>query len=170
MKKLIVIVFALMLSLSCLTLFGCAKNVEITFVQDGPENIVKTIEKGETLVDIPVPVAKDGYTVTWDVDDFSNIDEDITVNAVYTANEYVITYEINKEHASITAETQKVTFDKEFTLLTPTTTRSDVKFSHWCIKGTNDKFAADTVYNIPDDVTLVAKWVPVGGGEWSENA
>ena len=81
----------------------------------------------------------------------------------------MITYEINKDHASISTEKQTVKFDSEFTLVKPTTTLTDYYFSHWQIKETSEKFTDESVYSIPKDVTLVAVWAPVGGSEWSPN-
>ena len=70
-------------------LTGCNKNndppvppvttVTVTFVQMGEENIVKTVEFGGTLTDIPTPAARDGFIVAWDRTDFSGLVEDITV-------------------------------------------------------------------------------------------
>ena len=70
-------------------------SIKVTFRQSGCQDIVKTVKEGETLTDIPSPASKTGYTVAWDTLDFSNIFEDITVNAIETANEYTITYNLN---------------------------------------------------------------------------
>ena len=71
-----------------LGLTGCNKNndppvppvttVTVTFVQTGEENIVKTVEFGGTLTDIPTPAARDGFIVAWNRTDFSGLVEDIT--------------------------------------------------------------------------------------------
>ena len=88
MKKIAGLLLAvLLLTLSCVCVFtSCSNKVDITFVQSGQEDVVVTIKKGESLEDIPDPAQKTGYTVVWDVTDFSNIDEDLTVNAVETPN------------------------------------------------------------------------------------
>ena len=67
----------------------------VTFKADG--EVVKTVETayGQSLVDIPSIPAKIGYNHTsphWDVTDFSFIVSDMTVNAVYMANTYPITF------------------------------------------------------------------------------
>lgn len=42
------------------------------------------IDKGETLTDLPQPPYKEGFFGIWDADYFTNIREDMVVNAVYT--------------------------------------------------------------------------------------
>ena len=65
----------------------------IIFKQAGQEDIIRYVNKGESLSDIPVCAEKRGYTVAWDRTDFSNIEENIIVNAVEDANEYKIYYQ-----------------------------------------------------------------------------
>ena len=60
--------------------------VTVTFKQEGKMDVVKTLEKGDNLTDIPIPAEKTGYNVIWDRTDFTSIMEDIVVNAVATAN------------------------------------------------------------------------------------
>ena len=67
----------------------------ITFKQNGAENVVKTVTKGEALTDIPTPNAKTGYTVVWDVTSFTSVTEDMEVNAVEKPNTYTVTYDAN---------------------------------------------------------------------------
>ena len=59
--------------------------LNVTFKAEGEADIVKTVVYGGTLTDIPVAPAKYGYTVAWDVTDFTNITEDVVATAVYTA-------------------------------------------------------------------------------------
>lgn len=59
---------------------------KVTF-KDGNTIIAeKTVGHGGTLSDIPEVPKKEGYKGSWDINDFSNITKDITVNAVYTAD------------------------------------------------------------------------------------
>ena len=65
------------------------KTYTVTFIADGKTVAQKTVRSGEALTDIPEIPTKDGYTETtpyWDVNDFSSIKSDLTVNAVYTAD------------------------------------------------------------------------------------
>ena len=56
--------------------------VKVTFVTEGNSDIVKYVKKGKTLVDVPkTPTVKGKYCL-WDTEDFQNIQEDKTVNAI----------------------------------------------------------------------------------------
>ncbi len=174
MKKLAGLLAVMILTLSMACLFtSCSNKIKVSFVQDGQTTIVKTIDKGQTLTDIPAPVQKTGYTVSWEVADFSNLQKDLTVNAVETPNVYTITYEI-QYFATIENTTQSVVFGKDFTLQTPSISGEyadifNLKFDGWTIKG-QDKSLSDGVYDIASNLILIANWVPAGSGEWSPNA
>ena len=64
----------------------------VTFKQDGYDDVVKRVESGKGLSEenIPVPHDKTGYTVVWEEVDLSCITADIVVYAVETVNEYTI--------------------------------------------------------------------------------
>ena len=69
--------------------------LSVTFVADGKTVDTKYVSYGANLTDIPNIPAKTGYdkvTPYWDATDFTNITADITVNAVYTINTYVVKY------------------------------------------------------------------------------
>ena len=77
MKKLAGLLAVMILTLSMACLFtSCSNKIKVSFVQDGQTTIVKTIDKGQTLTDIPAPVQKTGYTVSWEVADFSNLQKE----------------------------------------------------------------------------------------------
>ena len=124
----------------------------ITFKQNGAENIVKTVTKGETLTDIPTPNAKTGYTVVWDVTSFTSVAEDMEVNAVETPNTYTVTYDANG--GIVATETQEVTYDAETTLAVPE--REDYGFMGWIYEG--NVIVSGEAWTIANDVTLVASW------------
>ena len=94
MKKKIFLLLVCFALVAAVGLTGCNKNndppvppvttVTVTFVQTGEENIVKTVEFGGTLTDIPTPAARDGFIVAWNRTDFSGLVEDITVYATLT--------------------------------------------------------------------------------------
>lgn len=58
----------------------------VTFVFENAADVVLTVEAGCALSDsdVPEPPAKEGYTVKWDREDFSDITENVTVRPVYT--------------------------------------------------------------------------------------
>lgn len=143
------------------------KTYTVTFRQNGQEDIVKTVKEGETLADVPAPVAVPGYTVAWDRTDFSDISEDIVVTAVQTANKYTITYDLGVNiYATLGNESTEVTFGQSFVLETPEYEGS-AEFYGWYLADENGE-ATDVkveggTYAYAEDVTVVARWQ-----EWSE--
>ena len=128
----------------------------VTFVQDGYENVVKTVLDGEALTDIPATQTKTGYTVVWEDVDLSSVKGNMTVKAVATPNKYTLTYDANGGNA---IDAQEVTFDAEYTLATPT--RGEYTFAGWYVMDgdvmTETKFEAGT-WTIDGNVTIGAKW------------
>ena len=94
------------------------QNVTVTFKQNGQNDVVRTLEKGTSLINVPTPKEKTGYTVAWDTTSFTDINEDMVVNAVETANTYTVTYDANG--GTVAVATQEVTFDAVTTLAEPT--------------------------------------------------
>ena len=166
MRK-VVIGILVCLMMSCL-LVGCGgKNkdnepgngpekayVEITFCQQGEENVIKTIEKGESLLDVPTPKSKTGYTIVWDRTDFNNIDSDITVNAVATAKKYKMVLDYVLYGVAGDKEIQ-VEYDKTYALPTPTS--SEATFVKWVKNGTTEEVTSGT-YKTDEDLYLTAVW------------
>lgn len=64
----------------------------VTFMQDGEIIAVITVDHGSSLEVTPLPKPVDGKVVGWDRTDFSNITEDLVVNAVLGV--YKITYNL----------------------------------------------------------------------------
>ena len=135
-----------------------AARYTVTFKQDGQADIVREVNAGEAVTDVPTPAGKVGYTVTWDGDgDLTNVTEDLIVTAVATANKYQITYDVNGGDA-LTANTQEVTFDAVTTLVTPT--YDGYTFTGWVYEkdGATLPVVSETAWKIAEDVTLVAQW------------
>ena len=131
----------------------------VTFIQEGQKSIIRNVEKGGTLTDIPVPVSKKGYTVKWDRTDFTNITEDLIVNVEETANTYKIIYNLGShdkdEKAYILSREQTVTYDESFNVYIP---RFDGDpFVGLVISGTDTEFT-DGIYTTDDDILLTAIW------------
>ena len=82
-------------SAATMVVIAAGEKLSVTFVADGKTVDTKYVSYGANLTDIPNIPAKTGYdkvTPYWDVTDFTNITADITVNAVYTINTYVVKY------------------------------------------------------------------------------
>ena len=148
----------------------------VTFVQSGQEDVVKTVNAGDTLTDVPSVVPVTGYTVVWDPDDLeklTDISESVTVNAVETPNNYKVFYDLGErkndtQNIAITggdaslktdSATGKkycpVTFDAEYNLAKPAC--NGYKFVGWIIESTQTAFTNGT-YTTASDITIVAQW------------
>ena len=165
-KRFTAVVFILLALLFAMCVCGCSdsgpeSNPEktyctVTFVQAGEENVLREVEKGSALNDVPAPKPRTGYTVTWDKTDFSKITADTTVTAVFTPNKYVITY--NANGGTVEKSSQEVTFDAEYTLLTPQ--RTGFVFNAWTGKD-GAAVAANGVWKIAENIELTALWTEV---------
>ena len=148
--------------LLCATIFaacdsGSSESAQrkITFEQTGYETIVKYVNDGEDLTDIPDPVQKPGYMVTWSIQNFEDITEDLTVTAVEKANEYKIFYDAGSG-ATIAQPHTVVTFDSPYELLTPV--YPGYTFTGWVITDSGDAFASGEKYTVVGDTYLTATW------------
>lgn len=157
----LIFAFALCFMFSgCDSILGASSGLiryTITFKQSGCKDIVKTVNGGGALAEIPMPADKTGYTITWDKMDFTNIKEDIIVNAVETANTYTITYDANG--GMMDSITQEVTFDSDTTLAVPQW--QGYIFLCWYYDG---GAVVDGKWTIANDITLVAQWQDVREG------
>ncbi len=126
---------------------------DVTFKQAGQADVVKTVEFGTPLTDIPTPVAKTGYDIAWDVTDFSNITDDLTVNAVETAKTYTLTV----EDGTTPSPAITVTFDAGYTI-TQTPTKAGYDFGGWKNKADNQPVAVTGTWAIDGNVTVVPIW------------
>ncbi len=131
----------------------------ITFKQAGVDDIVKTVEEGQTLTDVPTPNPVTGYNVAWSITDFSNVAENMTVEVVKTAKTYTITYTLGSRAddalAQIANKEQQVTYDAAYELATPTC--EGYIFAGWVIEGSTT-ILEDGDWSIDGNVTLVAQW------------
>ena len=163
MKK---IVYLLLLIVMSFGLVACGGGDEppviekytITFKQTGYDDVIRKVEEGKTLATSEIPViqgsGRTGYTIAWDVTDFSTITDDAIVNAVETPNVYNIT--INNAGGTGDANKQ-VTFDAQYTITEPT--RAGYDFVKWVIVGQGEtEFAASGTYTIAESITIKAIW------------
>ena len=65
----------------------------VTFKSEVAEDIVRYVFIGQDLIDIPDVPEKEGQaSAKWDRDDFTNITQDVVVNAVYTMKQLTVTF------------------------------------------------------------------------------
>ncbi len=103
--------------------------------------------------------ARTGYSLSWDKP-FQKITGDLTVNAVWTANKYKITYDTNGGK-KLKANIKTVTYDEEYGTL-PTPKRSKYIFQGWYdAKSKGTKITSKTIVKITKDTTIYAHWKKV---------
>ena len=167
MKKILSVFLAVIIVAGIFT--ACKKTndtVTITFVQEGRENIVRTVRSGESLKDIPQPAEREGYEVGWNITDFSSISEDMRVVAVFTPKKFIITYSYNplldNEYTVVLEKkTQTVEFGSEFVLATATakSATTTLVFVGWTDRETGETVKSG-IYDKARDTTLIAKFEP----------
>lgn len=132
--------------------------VLVVFREAGYPDIVKVLDVGETLTDIPSVHEETGYNVVWDRTDFENVTENLVVTAIKTPKSYTITYEIDDKTGWLIdgdSWEQTVRYGEEFVLMEPV--HLEKKFLKWIIEGTQEEFVSGT-WNCLEGVTLVAVW------------
>lgn len=140
------------------------REVTITFVQEGEANITKTIKSGGALsaAEIPTPVQKKGYNVSWNVTDFSSIKNDLTVTAVATAKKYAIVFK-DKNGTELNSPID-VMFDSPYSL--PEADLDEYRFLGWSYK--DEKIENSGIWSIDGEtrIEIVAIW---GDPNWTDN-
>jgi hypothetical protein len=135
--------------------------ITVTFKQGGQVDIVKKAEKGGILTDIPTPAPKAGYIVEWESVDFTNLTEDMTVNAIETAKKYTLS--LNTNGGSVMQTTITVTYGQAYKLMIPT--KENKVFDGWFYNGIHISLSG--IWEIDTDkaeVTLIAEW---SNGGWT---
>ena len=163
MKKLLKVILTVCLfAVLAVSLIACGNQptkggvCKVTFSQEGQEDIVFEVKKGEALPveNIPTPVQKEGYTVTWEAKDLTKVMTNLLVRAVEVPNLYVITFDAGE--GTVEVEQKEVLFNSELTL--PVAEREHYIFVGWQIEGAQDLFD-EARYAIASNVTLVAVWM-----------
>ena len=115
-----------------------------------------SVKKGEAVAsaDVPEFIGKTGYTPHWDITDYTNIQADTTVTAIYDANVYTITY--SAEGFEIDGTTVDLTYGADCTALDMSLTRETHNFLGWEYNGAT--YNKEIKWNVADNVTLTAKW------------
>lgn len=129
----------------------------VNFVQDGQPIKSYTVNEGTDFTNIPDTAEKTGYTVVWNTDDLaqlSNIQSNVTVHAVETANTYTVTFSDAK---NIFTGTVDVTYDAPYNWSNLLTMVTGYNFE----KLTSEEgafVAMSGTWTIADDQTITANW------------
>lgn len=131
-----------------------ASSYTVIFEQSGVKDVVKTVEKGKALTDIPTPKAKTGYTVAWDTSDFSSITKNMTVKAIETPKKYTIVFDENGGE-ELAADTLTVEYDSLYLLPKPTHL-DGLFFKGWYVGETNVETSG--IWRTDKELTVKAVW------------
>jgi len=127
----------------------------VTFVADGTTVQTVTYEEGAESITEPTVPAKDHYTGAWAT---YELDGNVTVNAVYTAIEYTVTFVAD----GVTVDTQAYTVENK-TITEPTVPAKDHYTGTWATYELDGNVTVNAVYTaIEYTVTFVADGVTVG--------
>ena len=135
----------------------------ISFVQAGQETKTFSVKEGESFTEIPTPTAKIGYTVVWNKNEFTNVNENITVMAIETAKTYTII--LNANGGNVSQTTFTVTYGQAYEFEKPI--HKENAFISWEYNG--EKVALSGVWDIDiesGEGELLAEW---GDSIWSKN-
>ena len=133
------------------------KKPTVTFVADGRTVAVMTYTKYQLWVNKPVLPSKYGYDGVWEDYTLTADSGDITVNAVYTAKTYTVTFDYNGADGNTGVQSMTVTFDQPIGTL-PKPTLLDNDFLGWYYYSSSVN--SGDVWSRAYDCTLVAQWNP----------
>lgn len=128
--------------------------VTVTFKQPGQADVVKTVEQGKALTDIPTPVAKTGYKIVWDTTNFANVTANMTVNAVETVKTYTIIFDT--KDANVSQASMTVTYGETYEL--PTLVHNSKTFKGWRYDGKMMENNGVWEMDVEGDITFRAVW------------
>ena len=130
---------------------------EVTFIQEGKEDVVITVKEGNGISQSKIPTIDPvkGYNVAWSVTDFSQIASDMTVTVVKTPKKYSITYEVNCGCSHQTdPDSLIVTYGSAFELVDGVET-CEHNFKYWSLTKNGEKFDC-SIYEFDYSITVYA--------------
>lgn len=135
-----------------------AKDVyTVTFMYNGEIYSTELVEEGRKIGNIPEPPARTGYTGKWYLGDEeftydTPITSDITVNAVYTAKTYTVTFTANAETDNAFTKSFEAAYGE--TVIAPDVPAKTGYTGKWYIG--DEEFTS--AYIITSDITVTAKY------------
>lgn len=75
--------------------------ITITFRSEAGADILRQVDYGDTLTDIPAVPVKPGYSGVWNVTDFSSVVAPFTVTAIYSMEYYTVDISIVSEQVNV---------------------------------------------------------------------
>lgn len=131
----------------------------VVFKSQGNDDIIRKVNYGSSLDDIPAVPDKIGFVGVWDKDDFSAIKQNMVVNAVYTPKTITVNY-IGADES--TDQTRVLSYGQQLSLPQEQIKEGYI-FNGWYFSDDYKQPAA----NIPlyDDISVYAFWVRINDDE-----
>ncbi len=129
------------------------KYCQIIFRQDGYDDVIKTVLWGEDLSDVPSPKDEEGYAISWRVNDFRRIKEDLVVTTVKIGNKYTITFDADGGTMAVTE--MEVEYGTKITL--PVPIKEGYALKKWEITDGGGTLK-NGVYKILKSISVKAIW------------
>ncbi len=144
---------------------GTPVTLEVTFKQYGQADIVKTVNKGENLTDIPTPTAIQFCEIAWDKSssDFNNVNSSFTVNAVYTKDgqpAYILEFDLGdyKSSATLGSDYSLIGVKQNEQITLPRPTHGEHGFNYW-VDGDGAVITEQTfTFTYTKNVVFTANW------------
>lgn len=133
----------------------------VTFIDEN-EIIInghQIVKKGEDAIP-PILEERDGYRLLWDKN-YKNVNENLTVKAMWIPNSYVITITYNGNGAtSIPIESQTKEYGIPITIKEDIPERTGYEFKGWgtSLNSTTAEYNGGEIYSEDNDLTLYAIW------------
>lgn len=129
----------------------------VSFMYNGELYSTELVEEGSKIGNIPEPPARTGYTGKWYLGDEeftydTPITSDITVNAVYTAKTYTVTFTANAETDNAFTKSFEAAYGE--TVIAPDVPAKTGYTGKWYIG--DEEFTS--AYIITSDITVTAKY------------
>ena len=135
------------------------ENFTVTFNGNGGTYVSGELEQAVGYAkDLVTPIfEKSGYTLSWDKD-VSALTEDAVVTAVWTANQYKLTFDLGEEEnvATLPYDNKNVTYGQAVGEL-PAVSHQEKRLVAWLVDGV--EINQDTVWNYAEDKTATASFV-----------
>ncbi len=133
-----------------------SESFTVTFSQgDGYPDVVKTVEKGATLTDIPTPKRVTGYELSWEDKDLTDIQGNIFVSVVKKPIKYTIEYVLNGG-TNDTNNIDVYDVNTEFTFAKAV--QLGYTFKGWYSDENLTERVTEIIKGTTGNITLFAKW------------
>lgn len=118
--------------------------------------VIKSTQTVESGAAAAAPIlSKPGYTLSWDKG-FTNINKDTVVNAVWTANKYIVTFDQNG--GNVKTKSKTITYASVYGTL-PSPTKRNYTFAGWYTEKTGGtKITSVSTVSTIQAQTLYARW------------